>query len=115
MICNAKITRVSLNMNGHYCFTLDITLEGEGWGVIYGGYKLGTGALDSDTFEGSAKGMEAIMRIMDTVGVTDLQDMTGKYVRVELEGWGGTVDKIGNIIKDKWFSYKEFFRKEPEK
>lgn len=114
MISNAKITRVSLNMTEHYSFVLNLTLEGDGWGVVYGGYKLGSGALDADTFEGSAKGMEAIMRIMDTVGVSDLRDMEEKYVRVEHTGWNGGVERIGNIIKDKWFSYKEFFRKEEE-
>jgi hypothetical protein len=111
---NAKITSVSLNMEDHGCLTLSMCLEGAGWGVVYGGYCLGKGYLGAKKFTGYAKGMEAVMRIMDTVGVSNLQDMEGKYVRAALKGWGSTVAIIGNIIKDQWFDYERFFaKKEP--
>lgn len=117
-IKNAKITSVSLNMENHGCLTLDILLEGNGWGVCFGGYCLGKGYVgaDEDFFKGSDSGMEAIMRIMDVVGVSDLQDMKGKHVRVATHGWGSCVKIIGNIIEDKWFDYESFFDdKEGEK
>ena len=106
---NAEITNVSLNFRDHGSLTLDISLSGEGNGVVYGGYVLGKGYLDSKTFTGSASGLEAIMRIMDVVGVADLMDMRGKYVRVANKGLGSSVKIIGNIIKDKWFDYGSFF------
>ncbi len=113
---NAKITSVSLNMKDYGCLTLNICLEGAGWGVVYGGYCLGKGYLGAEKFEGYAKGMEAIMQIMNTVGVSDLHDMEGKYVRAATKGLGATVTIIGNIIKDLWFDYEGFFdEKEPEK
>lgn len=59
----------------------------------------------------SEKGCEAIMRIMDTVGESELLNMKGKYIRVAHKGWGDTVKIIGNIIKDKWFDYGTFFEK----
>lgn len=96
-IQNAKITNVSLNM------------EGGGWGVVYGGYCLGKGYLGAEEFEGSARGMEAIMRIMNTVGVSDLLKMKDKYVRVATKGLGTTVKIIGNIVNDIWFDYEAFF------
>lgn len=110
-IKNGKITDVTLNMKDHGCLTLILTLEGWGWGVGYGGYCLGKGYLGakSDYFHGSDAGIEAIMRIMDTVGVDALEDLKGCYVRVATKGWGSTVSIIGNIIKDKWFDYKSFF------
>lgn len=110
-LLNAEITNVSLNMKDHGCLTLSITLKGAGWGVVYGGYCLGKGYLgaDDDFFKGSAKGMEAIMRIMDVVGVEALEDMKGKYVRIANKGWGSGVKIIGNIISDKWFDYESFF------
>lgn len=117
-IKNAKITSVSLNMENHGCLTLDILLEGNGWGVCFGGYCLGKGYVgaDEDFFKGSDSGMEAIMRIMDVVGVSDLQRMKGEYVRVATSGLGSCVKIIGNIIKDKWFDYESFFDdKEGEK
>lgn len=110
-LLNAKITNVSLNMKNHGCVTLDICLDGHGWGVVYGGYCLGKGYLGAEDnfFKGSAQGMEAIIRIMDTIGVDDLDDMMGKYVRVASKGLGSSIKIIGNIIEDKWFDYESFF------
>lgn len=78
---------------------------------MYGGYCLGKGYLGAEDnfFKGSAQGMEAIIRIMDTIGVDDLDDMMGKYVRVASKGLGSSIKIIGNIIEDKWFDYESFF------
>ena len=108
---NALITNVDLSMADHGCLTLAMTLEGGGWGVVYGGYCLGKGYLgaDDDFFNGSAAGMEYLMRIMDTVGVEKFQDLKGKYIRVATKGLGSSVKIIGNIIHDKWFDAETFF------
>lgn len=108
---NALITKVDLSMADHGCFALAMTLQGGGWGVVYGGYCLGKGYLGADDnfFEGSAAGMEYLMRIMDTVGVEKFQDLKGKYVRVATKGWGDSVKIIGNILKDQWFDAETFF------
>ena len=113
---NALITNVDLSMADHGCLTLAMTLEGSGWGVVYGGYCLGKGYLgaDDDFFDGSAAGMEYLIRIMDTVGVEKFQDLKGKYVRVANKGWGSSVKIIGNIIKDKWFDTETFFADKEE-
>lgn len=110
-LLNAKITNVSLSMKDHGCLTLSIALQGAGRGVVYGGYCLGKGYLgaDDDYFNGSAKGMEAIMRIMDVVGVEALEDMKGKYVRIAIKGWSNSVKIIGNVVSDQWFDYESFF------
>lgn len=108
---NALIKNVDLSMADHGCLTLAMTLDGGGWGVVYGGYCLGKGYLgaDDDFFDGSAAGMEYLIRIMDTVGVEKFQDLKGKYIRVATKGWGDSVKIIGNIIKDKWFDAETFF------
>ena len=108
---NAQITNVSLNMENHGCLCLDLVIEWSGCGCGYGGYALGKGYVDADDdfFSGSEKGCEAIMRIMDTVGESDLLKMKGKCVRVAHKGLGSSVKIIGNIIKDKWFDYETFF------
>lgn len=108
---NALIEKVDLSMADHGCFTLAMTLDGGGWGVVYGGYCLGKGYLgaEDDFFDGSAAGMEYLMRIMDTVGVERFQDLKGKYVRVATKGWGDQVKIIGNILKDQWFDAETFF------
>ena len=118
-IKNVKITNVSLTMADHGCLTFYLTLEGDGWGVNYGGYCIGLGFLGSDSFTAkNGGGLVAIMRIMDTVGVERWEDLKGKYIRIVDEGWGSSVKKIGNIIEDKWFDIDEFFKnynKEKEK
>ena len=109
---NAKISRVDLSMADHGCLTLALTLEGSAWGCNFGGYCLGHGYLgaDDEYFDGSRKGIEYIMRIMDTTGCERFNDMKGKYVRVATKGWGGTINIIGNVINDKWFDQKDFFK-----
>jgi hypothetical protein len=79
--------------------------------MLYAAVRGGADAvyLGAKDFKGSAKGTEALMRIMDVVGVHRWEDIKGKYIRIVDPGWGGIVDKIGNIIEDKWFSQKEFF------
>ena len=58
--------------------------------------------------------MEVISEILDVVGVDKWEDLPGKYIRFEDGGWGSTVTKIGNIIKDKWFDMRNFFGNEEE-
>ena len=108
-IKNARITNVSITMADHGCLTFQLSLDGGGWGCCFGGYSIGTGFLGADEFSGYGKGLEAMMRIMDTVGVEKWEDLKGKYIRCKVGNWGDTIDEIGNILKDKWFNIREFF------
>lgn len=110
---NVKITSVSISMEDHGCLTFMLMLEGNGWGCGYGGYVIGHGFLgaDKDNFSAdSGLGLVAMMRIMDTVGVSKWEDLKGRYCRVQYEGLGGSIKIIGNLIKDKWFNIDEFFK-----
>lgn len=107
---NAKITKVSISMADHGCLTFWLTLEGGGWGCGFGGYCIGKGFLGADEFKAeSGSGLEAMMRIMDVVGVERWEDLEGKYVRCKTEGLGGTIKEIGNVLKNKWFNIENFF------
>lgn len=108
---NAQIKSVDLSNDGGI-FSLAMALEGNGWGVVYGGRVIGKSYDDEIT--GSENGIEYIMRIMDVVGVSRFNDMKGKYVRVALKGWGDSVEIIGNIIENKWFDQKAFFDNKKE-
>lgn len=110
---NAQITNVSLNMENHGCLCLGLTIEWDGCGCVFSGYCLGKGYVDANDgfFSGSEKGLEAIMRIMDTVGRSELSKLKGQYIRVAHKGWGSSVKIIGNIVKDKWFDYEKHFEK----
>lgn len=106
---NAQIKSVDLSNDGGI-FSLAMALEGNGWGVVYGGRVIGKSY--DDEISDSEKGIEYILRIMDVVGVSRFNDMNGKYVRVAFKGWGDSVEIIGNIIENKWFDQRSFFVKE---
>ena len=48
---------------------------------------------------------------MKTLEVESWEDLKGTYVRVESEGWGGKIIRIGHLMKDNWFSFEEYFKK----
>lgn len=106
MIENAKIISADISMEDHGVLCTYLTVEGNGWGVTLGGYVIGKGYLGAKEFIGYSKGTEEIMRIMDTVGVSNWNDIAGKYIRVELGSLGETIHKFGHIIEDKWYDYK---------
>ena len=107
---NAKISKASISMADHGCLTFMLYLEGASWGCGFGGYCIGTGYLGADEFKAtSGAGLEAMMRIMDTVGVDKWENLNGKYVRCKLTSMSGGIDEIGNLIEDKWFNIMEFF------
>lgn len=109
-ILNAKITSTSITMADHGCLTFWVTIEGGGSGISIGGYSIGHGYLGADEFHGYGPGLEAMMRIMDVVGVDKWEDLKDKYIRVESNGWGKRITKIGNITSNKWFDIDEFFK-----
>lgn len=108
---NAKITNVDLSMADHGVLTLDMVLDGGGWGCVYGGRVLGKGFVgaDEEDFSGTSQGIVYIERIMDVVGVDRFNKLKGEYVRVASRSFWDSIDIIGNIIKDKWFDQKSFF------
>ena len=109
---NAQITNVSLTMEDHGCLTFWLILEGDDWGCGFGGYCIGKGYLGADKFTANrGDGLEAMMRIMDVVGVSKWEDLKGKYLRVQFSGngCGVRVSTIGNLVKDKWFNIADFF------
>lgn len=91
---NAKITNVSLNMRNHGVLSFDITLEGAGWGCVYGGYCLGNSNTEPRK---QSRSIECLMQIMDIIGVDAWEDLKGKYCRVLVGGIGDPVKVIGNI------------------
>lgn len=107
---NAKIKRTEITMSDHGCLTFWLNVEGSGWGVGIGGFCIGHGYLGAKDFKAeNGHGLEAMMRIMDVVGVDTWEKLNGQLIRCETNGWGGQVTRIGNIMEDKWFDLKAFF------
>lgn len=110
-IKNALITNVDLTTENYGSLDMTITLDGGGWGCVYGGYVLGKGdkSYNLGDIEGSKRGLEYIMYVMNIIGVNSFNDLKGKYVRVATNGWGEVIKIIGNVLTDKWFDAESFF------
>jgi hypothetical protein len=113
-ILNGKITEADLSMAEQGVCIMLLSLAGDGWAVEYGGHILGKGFVGATEFSSEPKGIEQIMRVMDTVGVAHFKDLKGSYVRIAVHPKdNGRLNVIGNIITDKWFDIADFFA-EPE-
>lgn len=110
-IKNAKIKSTMLGREGHGVMTFMIYINAYGFSCGVGGYCLDEFNPATQTRVFRAESMEAISKVLEVVGVDKWEDLPGKYIRFEDNGWGSTVTKIGNIIEDKWFDLKEFFGK----
>lgn len=108
---NAVITNTFLGYEEHGIFTFSIGLKGDCWGVSFGNRALdGWSEKDGERCP-QPKSINVLTEILSVVGVRKWEDLKGKYVRVETHGPGGRVEKIGNLIEDKWLDLDEFFKK----
>lgn len=112
MIKNARIQSTMLGREDHGIMTFMIYINADCFTCGVGGYCLDEFNHATQTRVFRAESMEAISKILEVVGVDKWEDLPGKYIRFEDEGWGSIVTKIGNIIEEKWFDLKEFFGKE---
>lgn len=112
MISNARITSTMLGREDHGIMTFMIYIDACNISCGIGGFCLDEYSNDIKARIFRVESMEAISEILDVVGVDKWEDLPGKYIRFEDNGWGSTITKIGNIINDKWFDMREFFRKE---
>lgn len=106
---NGRITETMLGTEDRGILTFYLFIELDGGVGGFGGYALDGWNEKKGMRVASAAGLQAIAEIMKCVGVKKWEDLAGKYVRCESEGWGGKILRIGNIIENKWFSLEEFF------
>ena len=115
MVKNARIMSTMLGQEDHGIVTFMIYLDAGNFSCGVGGFWLEEFNTDSQIRVFRAKSMKAISEILNVVGVDKCEELPGKYIRFEDNGWGSTVTKIGNIIDDKWFDMKNFFGEGGEK
>lgn len=101
---NGKITDTYLGED-HGCLTANLTIEGDGWGCGFGGYALASWV----DVQKPGCGAGAIVMLLRTLDLQQWEQLSGTYVRVKTEGWGGKILAIGHVIKDQWFSFKDYF------
>ena len=111
-IINAQITDTMLGREDHGIMTFMIFVKFGGYECGIGGYALdGRPKKEGDSVY-SPKSMEIISKILEIVGVNQWEDLKGKYIRIIDNGWGSTINEIGNLMEDKWLNFKEFFASE---
>lgn len=103
---NAKIESTMLGYEDHGILTAFVTVEGDGWGCGFGGYGLDTWNEQQKKRIGTAYGLQFIIEVLKVVGVSKWEDLKGKHVRVETEGLGGQIKRLGHITKNLWFDPK---------
>lgn len=104
---NVVIESTMLGYEDHGILTAFIFIKGSGWGGGFGGYGMDSYDKKQDKRVGVPFCGEFIAAVLSTVGVDKWESLKGKHIRVESEGWGGTIRRIGHIIEDKWFDPKE--------
>jgi hypothetical protein len=114
-IVNAKIAYTMLGYEDHGIMSCYLTLEGDVWACNYGGYALDQYDKEKRERFGTADGFNAIISLMKTLDVEKWEDLKGQFVRVESEGWGGGIVRIGHLMKDQWFSFEDFFNEKKGK
>ena len=110
-IKNAKISSTMLGREDHGIMTFMIYIDACGFSCGIGGYCLDEFNPATQTRVFRAESMEVISKILEVVGVDKWEDLPGKYIRFEDNGFGSNVTKIGNIIDEKWLDFEEFFGK----
>lgn len=110
-IKNAKIRSTMLGRENHEIMTFMIYISADGFDCGIGGYWLDEFNSATQTRVFRAESMEAISKVLEVVGVDKWEDLPGKYIRFEDNGWGSKVTKIGNIIEEKWLNLEELFGK----
>ena len=107
-IRNFKISATHLGYESHGIFTAYLTLQSAGFGISVGGYVLDE-FIDKKRII-TKKGAELIPRILDVVGVETWEQLAGQYIRVEDNGIGESISKIGNLIEDNWLDFDRFLK-----
>lgn len=104
-IQNAIIKSVNLGIEDHGILTCFLHLEFDSAGQGFGGYSLDTYDEKLKKRVGHAFGTQFILRVLETVGVDNWEDLEGKTIRFDTKD--GLIIGIGHIIKNKWFYPKD--------
>ena len=108
-IKNAKISSTMLGREEHGIMTFIIYIDTCDFACDIGRYCLDEFNSATQTRVFRAESMEVISKILEVVGVDKWEDLPGKYIRFEDNGFGSNVTRIGNIIDEKWLDFEEFF------
>ena len=107
----ALIVSTNLGREDHGIMTFMLNIRTGSYGCMVGGYSLDEYQKSTKKRIFYPKSMEVISKILEVVGVDYWEELPGKYIRFE-EGRAGIIEKIGNIIEEKWIDFPDFFEEE---
>ena len=113
-IRNARIKSTFLGTEDHGIFTCYLHVEGDGWGCGFGGFALDQWDRAKERRVGHPVGIEFINAILGTLEVGAWEKLPGTFLRVETEGLGGSILRVGHPIKEKWFDPEELFARQED-
>lgn len=109
----AKIESTSITYESHGILSSYLHCQWDGGGIGVGGYCLDQ-PKDRDSHDysrvGTAYGLDYLIRVMETVGVSSWEDLKGSDVIVLFDGYagpGGISVGIAGLLNDKVFILKE--------
>lgn len=114
-IANAKIVSTMLGPEDHGIMSFFVFVEWPGSGCGLGGYGLDMHDRVTKQRIGSGHAYQAIREILSTVGVATWEKLPGTMVRIEDNGPGRPLTKIGHIMEDRWFDIDEHMKQARDK
>mgnify|MGYP007087858505 CR=1 FL=1 len=105
---NARITGTNFGIQEDGSMVFYLTLEADHKVYHVGGIALDRYDESTGCRVSFGRGMHAIRRVLETVGVSRWEDLPGSFVRVEESAWGSVVFRFGNILEDRWFDIRSF-------
>lgn len=111
MIVNAKIVSTMLGVEDHGIMSFMLFVEWPNAGCGFGGYALDHHNGEAEERRGDGHAYQAIREILSTLGVASWEKLAGTLIRIEDNGPGGRLTKIGHIIEDRWFDIEEYMKR----
>ncbi len=104
---NGYISGTRLGFEDHNIFTSWIFIDLNGGGCGFGGYALDEYSKEDQKRLGTVYGCQKVMELLRVLEIENWEDLKGKPIRVEHNGLGGKISKIGHLIKDQWFTWEQ--------
>jgi hypothetical protein len=99
----ARIKSTMLGQEDHGILTAYLHVEGDGWGVGVGGYGLDAWSEEEGRRIPTAYGLDQIVQMIATVGVSSWEKLPGAEVLVlyaDAHPWGSTAAGIAHIVDE---------------
>lgn len=113
MIITAQIEDANILIEDHGILTLQLFIKtSEGWSTALGGMYLDYMSEDGKRHS-YPHTSELIRSILEVLDVHKWSEVKGKYIRVETTECA-SITKMGHIVENKWFDFKEFYNSKKE-